>query len=220
MILGHQHSHASIVRRPAYHPSNMRRWAGVTGGGVDLAGMRRIIVTPILLAGLAGATACGGDPSGPGVASANSGTASPSPPSSAQNPAVSFQHFAACMRQHGQNVPDPDAQGNMTLAPPAGGDAAAWNTAMQGCQHYLPSSIANGTIDQENLAALRAFAVCMRQHGIEASDPDPTNGRVKLGGRLANASRAQIENDPQYQAANDACKDKLVVNGKSDGKNK
>ena len=177
--------------------------------------MRRIIVISVLLAGLAGATACGGDPSGPGIASASSGTASPSPSSSAQNPAVSFQHFAACMRQHGQNVADPDAQGNMTLGPPPGGDTAAWNLAMQACQHYLPSSNSTGNIDQQNLAALRAFAVCLRAHGIEAADPDPGNGKIGLGGRLTNASRAQIENDPQYHAANDACKDKLAAKGKN-----
>ena len=119
------------------------------------------------------------------------------------------------MRGRGQNVPDPDAQGNLNLSPPAGGDAAAWNTAMQACQHYLPSQNGGGSLDQQQLAAFRAFAVCMRAHGIDVSDPDPANGKISFEGRLAHASRAQIQNDPQYKAANDACKDKLPGTGKS-----
>lgn len=121
------------------------------------------------------------------------------------------------MREHGQNVPDPDPQGNMNLAEPPSSDVG-WHTAMRACQHYLPSNVLNGTVSQQDLAALRAFVICMRQHGIEVSDPDPTSGQVKIGGRLANASRAQINSDPQYNAANNACKDKLAVTGKSGGK--
>jgi hypothetical protein len=49
----------------------------------------------------------------------------------------------------------------------------------------------------------------MRAHGIDISDPDPTTGDMPLGGRLANATRAQVQNDPGYKAAHDACQDKL-----------
>ena len=171
------------------------------------------------MAALAGTTACGG-PSDPGVATANGATASASASPTPQNERVQLEHFAQCMRQHGQNVPDPDAQGNFSLAPPAGGDAAAWNTAMQACEHYLPQQQAGGGVSPEQLAADRAYAVCMRQHGIDLSDPDPTTGKSKFEGRLAHANKTQIANDPQVKAAQNACNDKLNVPDNGSGNHK
>jgi hypothetical protein len=175
--------------------------------------MRPTLATPILLAVLAGAAACSST-ADPGIASVNGGDTPSSSSAVAPNAVAAFQRFAQCMRQHDQNVPDPDAQGNLNMSPPPGGDATAWNAAMRACQHYLPSQNGGGGIDQQELAAFRAFAVCLRAHGIDVSDPDPANGKIKFEGRLTYASRAQIQNDPQYRAANDACKDKLPGNGK------
>ena len=60
-----------------------------------------------MAAALTGTTACGG-PSDPGVATANGATTSASASSAPQNEQVQMEHFAQCMCQHGQNVPDPD----------------------------------------------------------------------------------------------------------------
>jgi hypothetical protein len=178
--------------------------------------MRRILPVPLLLAVLAGATACSA-PSRPGVAAANGAAASASASPASRDDRAQLRHFAQCMRQHGQNVPDPDAQGNMTVAPPPGGDAAAWNTAMQACEHFMPQQEAGGGISPQQLAADRAFAVCLRQHGIDLSDPDPSTGKSEFEGRLAHASRAQIANDPQVKAAQNACRDKLSGPGADSG---
>jgi hypothetical protein len=182
--------------------------------------MKRLLAFPILIAAVLAGTAACGSPSDPGIASANGATSSASASPTQQNERAQLTHFAQCMRQHGQNIADPDAQGNFSLTPPAGGDAAAWNTAMRACEHYLPAQQAGGGVTPEQLAADRAFAVCMRQHGIPLSDPDPATGKSKFEGRLANASKTQIENDPQVKAAQNACKDKLKVPDSNSGNHK
>jgi hypothetical protein len=164
--------------------------------------MRRFLVPRVLLVAFVAAAytaACGGNPPSTG------GGAAPT-----SNGATSFQDFAKCMREHGQNVPDPDPNsGNVALTPPPGGASAAWNTAMQACQHFLPNNGQPAVSNPQELEALRSYAVCMRGHGIELTDPDPSTGRSKIQGRLANATRDQVINDPTYQAADGACKDKL-----------
>jgi hypothetical protein len=161
--------------------------------------MRRFLVVRALLVALvaaACATAChspstaGGAPTG--------GTA-----------AKSVRDFARCMREHGQNVPDPDPNsGNLTLTQPPGAPAA-WNAARQACQHFLPDNGAPAAPDPGELEALRRYAACMRDHGIEMTDPDPGTGRSQFQGRLGQASRDRIVNDPTYKAADTACKDRL-----------
>jgi hypothetical protein len=172
--------------------------------------MRRIhLVAPVLLLVLAGASACakdsGGGPSAKGVGA---------------SPAAggTFEQFASCMREHGQNVPDRDSSGNVELGPPATGDRTAWDAAMRACQQYMPGGGGPVAPDPQELEGLRQYAACMREHGIEVSDPDPTTGKSQIGGRLANASRDQITNDPTYKAADAACKDKLVDPPKGGGK--
>ena len=60
----------------------------------------------------------------------------------------------------------------------------------------------------QQLEQLRTYAMCMRAHGIDMSDPTPT-GDMHILGRLAHATQAQLNNDPGYKAAKAACKDKL-----------
>lgn len=115
------------------------------------------------------------------------------------------------MRERGQNVPDADPNsGNVALTPPAAGNRSAWDAAMRACQQLLPGGGAPAVGDPGQLEGLRLYAVCMREHGIEITDPDPSTGKSQYGGRLANASKDQILNDPTYKAADTACKDKLT----------
>jgi hypothetical protein len=123
-------------------------------------------------------------------------------------------NFAKCMREHGQNVPDPDpATGELRFPPPSSHEpGSAWDIAVQACQHFLPGGTLNPRADPQELEQLRAFAVCMRAHDIDMSDPETTGtniGSIAIHGRLENVSRTELENDPVYKVAMDACKDKL-----------
>ncbi|MEV4411822.1 HAMP domain-containing sensor histidine kinase [Catellatospora sp. NPDC049609] len=64
----------------------------------------------------------------------------------------------------------------------------------------------NPTPTAKEMQQLRAFAVCMRSHDIDMSDPSE-DGNLAIGGRLQNVSRAELEADPVYLAAREACRD-------------
>jgi hypothetical protein len=158
---------------------------------------------PILLTALLLTAGCGG-PEPADQARTSSGSTA----------ANGLADFAKCMREHGQNVPDPDPNSSdQSITPPSGGASPQWDAAMQACRHLLPGGGAPQAPDQRELDGLRAYAGCMREHDIEVSDPDPNTGQSTIGGRLADAGRAEIQNDPGYQAADSACKDKLAKPG-------
>jgi hypothetical protein len=153
------------------------------------------ILPPVLLLALVSAGAC----------SQSSGNGS-----GGTDDADAMVEFAQCMRERGQNVPDPDgANDSYAVTPPSGGPNAAWDAAMNACQHHLPAGGAPGGVSAEEREAQGRYAKCMREHDIEMSDPDPSTGRSQIGGRLAGASRDQLRADPGYQAATEACKDRL-----------
>lgn len=85
---------------------------------------------------------------------------------------------------------------------------------MQACQSLLPPEMLPQGPTPEELEQLRAFAVCMRAHDIPMTDPLP-NGNMKINGRFERVTRTQLNADPVFKAANDACKDKLPVANKS-----
>src|SRR5215468_3512502 len=172
--------------------------------------MRRLLAIPILACGLVLAAACSRAP-GPNIPAA-SGSASASPSATSGD----YSAFFGCMHQHGISVPDP--------APSSPGTVGEWvdqqsaqnpgfDPAAVACQSQLPASDPNSHDQQQlpsaqELEQLRAYAVCMRAHGIDMADPTPT-GDTPLSGRLANATRAQVQNDPGFKAAQAACKNKL-----------
>lgn len=103
---------------------------------------------------------------------------------------------------------DPD-NGNVAITAPAAANRSAWDAAIRACQQLLPGGGEPAAADPQQLEGLRLYAACMREHGVEMTDPDPNTGKSQFGGRLANVSRDQILNDPTYKAADAACKDKL-----------
>jgi len=161
--------------------------------------MKRLIIAVLLLT--AGCTA---QPSGPGVASVN-GSAQPSAAATGDPVA-----FARCMREHGQDVPDPQPGQGWSFG--SKDRPAGWDEAMQACRHLLPTTSSQQGPTAQELEQLRAFAVCMRAHEIEMSDPETEGDRIgnmTIRGRLEHVTRAQLEADPVFQAAMEACRDKL-----------
>lgn len=124
--------------------------------------------------------------------------------------------FAACMREHGIDMPDPqftgDGTGSFTVGGPGTGDTAIdkakLDEAQKACQPYLDKVKSNAPpMDpakiEEEKQKLLTYAQCMRDHGIDFPDPQiSTDGgglQVEMGGPGTDAS------SPGFKAANDAC---------------
>jgi hypothetical protein len=138
-----------------------------------------------------------------GVASLGSKATATTSADGSQDDRRAARNFTRCMRQHGINMadPNPDIQwGQLNQAP-------GWDAAWQACRRLLPASaVQQGSPPSaQELGQLRAFAVCMRAHGIDMSDPDPKTGDMTTG----YATRDQEQNGPTFQVAEAACRDKL-----------
>jgi hypothetical protein len=123
--------------------------------------------------------------------------------------------FAACMREHGVDMPDPQFNGDGGGTFTAGGvgsdtpiDKAKLDEAQKACQSYLDKVKSNAPpMDpariEEEKQKLLAFAQCMRDHGIDFPDPQiNTDGgglQVQMGGPGMDPS------SPGFKEANDAC---------------
>jgi hypothetical protein len=116
-----------------------------------------------------------------------SATASP-------DPRQAMLRFAQCMRQHGIDVPDPTADGNLTIHGDAGAGASGatggpqqsgpssadpnsptFKAAQTACQKYMPKG-GPGNMTAQDIKANQAkglkFSQCMRSHGLP-NFPDP-----------------------------------------------
>ena len=178
--------------------------------------MRRIPAILILL-GAASLTAAACTTSSDTGIPAASGSASASASASSGD----LTAFVHCVRQHGVNVPDPNP--DLPWPPSQVEQSDGWVAASEACGHLLPPSLAaianqpNQLPSAQQLEQLRTFAVCMRAHGIDMGDPTPT-GDTPIHGRLEHVTRAQLNNDPGYKAAYQACKNKLPGGWFSGGK--
>lgn len=147
-------------------------------------------------------TGCGGDQGG-GVATAGGTTATttPSGPPPASDTQQRLRQYAACLRQHGVQVPDPD-QGKSVRITQTNQPQA--KVAAQACQQYAVGGD-NSAKSSAGIAQERTYAACMRQHGVaDFPDPDPDSGLVVP---------KPVLNSPDYPAANRACAGSLGKNG-------
>jgi hypothetical protein len=166
-------------------------------------------VLPLLALVLGVAAGCGSRSSGPGVATAGGGAgggASAHPTSSADR-AAQMRRFAQCMREHGVDMPDPNPNGGGVKVAASGTSKQKVSAATQACQSYLPPDVFSSPNPQQ-LAQLRQFAQCMRDHGVNMPDPDPNGGGLRIS-----KSGGTSPDDPAFNAAQNACSDKLPGKG-------
>lgn len=125
--------------------------------------------------------------------------------------------FAACMREHGVDMPDPQvgSNGEMSFSIGAGPgklDRSQLQDAQEACQDLMPTGLGKpGDIPQEQRDAMLAFAQCMREHGIDMPDPQfETGGMVMIGGPDEDGAGPKFDpRSEEFQAAEEACGDLL-----------
>jgi hypothetical protein len=125
-------------------------------------------------------------------------------PGASQSQLLAFAH---CMQTHGEpNFPEPNGQGVFTgngLDPGAPGFQAAANK----CNHLLPNG-GQPTAAQKAQAVAQAlkYSQCMRSHGIaDFPDPQVSGGGDRISIRLGGKGSDLNPQDPQFQAAQQAC---------------
>jgi hypothetical protein len=158
---------------------------------------------PVLALGLA---ACGGDGKG----------ASTSPTAKQTDELSAMRNFAKCMRDNGINMADPQqgsGGGMVTKVEGKKGDdnPGKMKAAEAKCKHLMPDGGKPPKLSPEEVTKMRAFAKCMRQHGINMPDPGE-DGRIEhkvesKGGAGAPKEESIGENpeSPKFKAADKAC---------------
>jgi len=121
--------------------------------------------------------------------------------------------FAACMRENGVDMPDPefglDGKANMgTLFGDLDQDDAKVQAATAACDSLLPSSLADDPVLQaERQEVLIEFAACMRDNGVQMDDP------VAGGGPGRGPMATLDQNDPTVAAGLEVCRPLLGTQG-------
>lgn len=114
-----------------------------------------------------------------------------------------MRQFAACMREHGIDMPDPQPGGPVRI----GGsnnkvDRDTMQAAMQACRSLMPNGGEPPKLSPEDLEKARAMAACMREHGVDVPDPDPDSGGMVMR-RDENSPRVDEE---KMRQAFEACR--------------
>jgi outer membrane murein-binding lipoprotein Lpp len=152
----------------------------------------------VLLAG------CGGKPDDGSKVASISGPSSSAPVKAADNKSDEdkMREFAKCMREHGVDMPDPKPAGDGGMAVTLGGgdgvDRTKVDAAQNACKHLMPNGGEMKPPSPEELDKMRKDAKCMRDHGIDMPDPDPTGkGAMRIG--------SPGDDPSKFEAAAKAC---------------
>lgn len=163
------------------------------------------IAVVLLTLSSCGRPAGGNGGSGDGVASA--GGARPASgataaadvgPSPAADTGERLRQFAACMREQGIDMPDPNpASGKLEIRGGGKGtDTAAGKLdlqeGMRACRRYAPPKLADAGNNPKALERMRALAACLRQHGLDVADPDPARGGLVLDRGVTRSEKFRI----------------------------
>lgn len=163
--------------------------------------------------------ACGqGDPTSVEVASLDDSSpvsAEASEPATV-DPETAMLAMAACMRDQGVDVADPEVDEDGNVQPPrpvdpASIDRATLLTAREACAEHLEGiEFGFQSVDQTELEdTLLSYATCMRDNGYDMPDPDVS--AIGAGpGQSGEGPFGELDrSDPDFAAAQDACQDVL-----------
>ncbi len=79
--------------------------------------------------------------------------------------------YAACMREAGFDMPDPDPDSGVIALPGLEEPDDEMLAAMQECEELLPVD-ENAPTEEEQFEADLEMAECLREHGIDVEDPE------------------------------------------------
>jgi hypothetical protein len=105
------------------------------------------------------------------------------------NPVTQAYRYAACMRNHGVNVPDPQvstSNGSTQIKMMAkAGNAPQMKAAQNACKSIMPAPSKADLAAQARQQEVEkqdqlSFALCMRDHGINGFPDPPANGHLTL----------------------------------------
>lgn len=157
----------------------------------------------------------------PDIPTAGGGTG-PSP-SASRDILGEMRRWAQCMREHGVDMPDPyqdPESGKLTFGyeGPGKGEPGAdvHLAAQQACleyETYQYQEFDPQPLSEEQLRLYREWARCLRDHGVDQSDPGPY-GFLGDDGDEPPARDAGAAPDPQVVAreqAEAACMDKFIA---------
>ncbi|MCO5997424.1 hypothetical protein [Actinoallomurus rhizosphaericola] len=127
--------------------------------------------------------------------------------------------YARCMRANGVDMADPQADGNGGFRigirggsgkPNAakGTDDTTLKAAEAKCGRLRPNGGKPKKPSAADLAKMRAYARCMREHGVDMPDPNPDGGIVikRNGGQASPGGSGQAGPDSQtFKDADKAC---------------
>ncbi len=169
--------------------------------------------------------ACSATAAGPGVATLESQAPGAAPSASpSMSPEDALLAYAECMREHGIDMPAPtyeegeDGSVSIGIGGGPGGrdeiDKEDFLEAETACRHLMTAVMpaGRGEMSAEVEEKFLQFARCMREHGIDFPDPNPNGGFVFESGPSegGEGGKAGIDpNDPDFQAAQEACGDLL-----------
>ncbi|GAA4618610.1 hypothetical protein GCM10023195_83760 [Actinoallomurus liliacearum] len=162
-----------------------------------------LVLAPALLFGL---PACG------------SGHKTTNAQASASSDLAKMRAYAKCMRANGVNMADPQSDGNGRIRidvqggsgkPNAakGSDDQTLKAAQAKCGHLQPNGGKPKQLSAADLAKMRAYTKCMRQHGVDMPDPNPDGGIV-MKRESATGSQGRTGADPEsqtFKSADKAC---------------
>ncbi len=161
-----------------------------------------VLALPVTVAlTLSGCAADDSDDTG-GVATAGSAGPKPSSSASALSDDERRLKFAACLRDQGLDVPDPEpGQNGPRFNFGSDVDPTKVQAALQQCREYAPNGGQPPKLDAEQVEQVRKLARCMRDNGVP-NFPDPAaDGRIQPG-------QAGIDvKDPKVRAAFDKCRE-------------
>jgi hypothetical protein len=139
----------------------------------------------------------------------NAATSSNAPPGSGGESASPddterWLQFTGCLREQGLDVQDPAVAGGFPGLRNQTGDREKRKAAIAACVQYAPPGIHGGGMSADDRQKMLGYMRCLRDNGVQVSDPDPATGLPQR------ADRTKFRDpDAGMLAAQKACMSKL-----------
>jgi hypothetical protein len=136
-----------------------------------------------------------------------------------EDPMEALLGFAACMREQGIDMPDPQPAGDGAAMFVIGtsGDASAglsvtrdeaFAEAEETCRSHLEAVVPSDRdpqLEAEMVDRLLVYAECMRDNGIDMPDPVVDGGNIRIG--MAGNDKGLDPLSDEFQSATETCRD-------------